>query len=235
MSERLTEKFLETLKPSELIYAEIASSGAMGNAGGVMFYVYRNNELKLYETNCYDNENEFSNSFLFLQRINNELVELDGGFGNTVYAKIGSCLKVDKENGSFIYERNGKKFDIFTSVVGVYDHVYEQIEEVTSLAKKDWDKYQKLNKELIDSGYLAITVNDYKKALSYIRYKNWLGYSYPEGYLAEGKWSLFKYHMRYAEDKLGRVKFVMAAGEALLKNCVKDPHVTDILAKTDEI
>jgi len=235
MSERLTKDFLETLKPTELIYAEFATPGAMGNAGGVMFYVYKNNKLELYETNCYESEDEFSKSFLFLKQVKNELVELDGGFGNTVYARIGSRLKVDKEHGCFVYEHNGKIYDIYTSVAGVYNHVYDVIEEVTSLAKKDWNKYKKLNEKLISSEYLVIKVSDYKQALSYIRYKNWAGYSYPEEYLAQGKWSLFKYHMRYAEDKLGRIKFVMAVGETLVRNCVKGLGAADMAAGMEEV
>ncbi|MBQ3410022.1 hypothetical protein IJG66_01535 [Candidatus Saccharibacteria bacterium] len=231
---RLTAEIIKKLKPADVIYAEVANPGAMGNAGGVIFYVFQNNEFTTYETNCFKNENEFTKSFLFLKQHENEFVQMDGGFGNMVFAQVGSQLEVNAAHESLIYEHGGKRFDILTSVVGVYNHIYETIEELTNLAKEDCQKYRELNDELVNSEYLTIRVSDYKKAISYIRYKNWLGYGFPEEFLQEGKWSLFKYHMRYAEDKLGRVKFVLAAGEALVQNCVKGLGWAEMTAGMDK-
>ena len=53
---QLTKTDLSQIKVDSIIYFEYASAGAMGNDGGVMLYLIKDDKLLCYETNLFSNE-----------------------------------------------------------------------------------------------------------------------------------------------------------------------------------
>jgi hypothetical protein len=53
---QLTKSLIESINPEEIIYAEMAGGGAMGNAGGIMLYLIKDDTLICYETKVFNDE-----------------------------------------------------------------------------------------------------------------------------------------------------------------------------------
>ncbi|MEM6686544.1 MAG: hypothetical protein AAF617_12245, partial [Bacteroidota bacterium] len=116
----LTTAILKNLSVEDIVYAEIAESGAMGNAGGIIVYAIKNELLCRYETSLFENETAYVEAQNLLLKHQNGLkvdtVELEeilfdyhyGGMGNHVLVNKKIFLR-DREN-HFILNMNDKKY-----------------------------------------------------------------------------------------------------------------------------
>jgi hypothetical protein len=126
----LSIEILDELAIEEIIYAEYALPGAMGNAGGVMIYNIKDGNFNCYEANIYKNENIYYKAVDILKRnqiscrYNNTINEnrmfkfYGGGMGNNVLINKNFSLKI--ADGYFIYSKNDKEYNIYSSVQGVF-------------------------------------------------------------------------------------------------------------------
>jgi len=116
---KLTKDVLENISINEIIYAEAAGAGAMGNSGGIMFYILRGEELICYETNLYKDEETYLETEKIIDSADRVIFDFYyGGMGNRVYVNKNVSLK--KGDGFFILHKNGKEYKVYSSVKGVY-------------------------------------------------------------------------------------------------------------------
>lgn len=119
---KLTKDILETLSPREIIYAEIAGGGAMGNSGGIMIYVIKKEQLICYETSVFNDEEVYLIADNFLSNIEKTFFTFYyGGMGNNVFINKNIKLKIKQEY--FTYLLNGFEYKIYSSVKGVFNSI----------------------------------------------------------------------------------------------------------------
>ncbi len=135
---KLSMEILNTLSANEIIYAEIAGSGAMGNSGGVMIYTLREEQLICYETDVFTDESTYlAAEELLLKHIDSSehyglkagevfLDRYEGGMGNSVFVNRNVSLKT--RGRSFIYNKDNKEYHILSSVYGVFRNVAYALE-----------------------------------------------------------------------------------------------------------
>jgi hypothetical protein len=173
----LTKEILDTLPIEKIIYAEFAPLGAMGNEGGVMLYIIKDDKLICYEANIYKDKNLYndavsvleknsiSSRFNMIKSKNGTFKFYGGGMGNNVFINKDASLKIG--NGYFIYVQNNEEYIIFSSVEGVFIRVAHAIKmrcrPKTSKRLKDYlnnyldeaeeqnePLYEKLDQEIIE-------------------------------------------------------------------------------------
>ena len=119
---KLTKEILETILPKEIIYAEVAGGGAMGNSGGIIIYVVKEEPLICYETSIFTDEEVFILADDFLSNYAKLFFNFYyGGMGNNVFIKKDAELKIKEEH--FAYLHNGFEYKIYSSVKGVFNSV----------------------------------------------------------------------------------------------------------------
>ena len=118
----LTKEILETISPKDIIYTEIAVAGAMGNEGGIIIYVVKENQLIHYETSIFTNEDVYRLTVEYISINENKFFDFyQGGFGNAVFINKDAELKIKEEY--FEYIDDGNKYKIYSSVKGVFNRV----------------------------------------------------------------------------------------------------------------
>jgi hypothetical protein len=130
---KLTKSILDGILPKEIIYAEVAGGGAMGNAGGIMLYLIKNEQLICYETNVFTDEEVYllANKLLLKYQDIFKYDDIDvvvilfnhfyGGMGNNVFINKNVTLEIKK--GYFIHNRDSIEYQILSSVQGVFESV----------------------------------------------------------------------------------------------------------------
>jgi hypothetical protein len=123
-------EMLDKLVIKEIIYAEHTPLGAMGNEGGVMFYIIKNDNLICHESNIDKDENIYNKMVDILEssfeRDANNIFDLyDGRVGNEIFINKKMPLKVADEH--FIYTKNEKDYCIYSSCEGVFKNVASQL------------------------------------------------------------------------------------------------------------
>lgn len=129
---QLSKEILGTLSVKDIIYAEYASPGAMGNSGGVMLYVINDNVLTCYETNIRMDKDLYNAAVDLLsthqitsrEKTINENGILNfygGGYGNNVF--INKKVTLKKGYYFFVYSKKNIDYIIFPSVHGVFSRV----------------------------------------------------------------------------------------------------------------
>jgi len=114
-------------KKENIIYVEYASSWRMGNKGGILIYLKKENEIICYKTNLYTNQIIYEKCVAFFKENNDSLKNwfyfkyYDGWFGNHVFLNQLKKLKIKKDY--FTY----KNFKIKSSVIWVFSFIKEQI------------------------------------------------------------------------------------------------------------
>lgn len=125
-----TELNLDLLKDIEfknVIYGERSQSGAMGNAGGIILYVIKDNKLTRYETNV-SKDSKTAIEALKQITLNEDLFDLFyGGMGNGVFVKKKTKLEIDEKNNCFWYINKKSRFKIEPSNKGVFLGVSERM------------------------------------------------------------------------------------------------------------
>lgn len=120
------------IKAKDIIYAEVASGGTMGNAGGLILYIFKKGRLRGYDTNMYHKIVYKKAAKLLYPNIKNYKKDYIfdyyyGGVGNDVFINKDISLKIGDE--CFILEINSKKFKLYTSVLGVFMRVAKLLKE----------------------------------------------------------------------------------------------------------
>lgn len=130
---QLTKSIIESINPEEIIYAEMAGGGAMGNAGGIMLYLIKDDTLICYETNVFNDEEIYVQAEELLLKHQDSLkypdIELQdclfdhfyGGMDNNVFVKKNINLEINE--GYFIYKKDNIEYTILPSVRGVFNNV----------------------------------------------------------------------------------------------------------------
>lgn len=130
---QLTKSLIESITPKKIIYAEVVGGGAMGNAGGIMLYLIKDDILICYETNVFTDEeiylqakelllkhqDHFKNADIKLQ--DNLFDHFYGGMGNNVFVNKNITLEI--KEGYFIYKKSNIEYQILPSVQGVFNRV----------------------------------------------------------------------------------------------------------------
>lgn len=128
---KLTKDILETLSPREIIYAEVAGGGAMGNSGGIMIYVINKVQLICYETSVFTDEEVYLIADDFLSNKEKTFFNFYyGGMGNNVFINKNVELKIKKEY--FSYFQNGFEYKIYSSVKGVFNSVVNRMSDTNN-------------------------------------------------------------------------------------------------------
>ncbi len=125
---KLTKELLEAISPNEIIYAEVAGGGAMGNSGGILIYVVKKLQLICYETSVFTDEEVYLIAEDFLS--NNEKTFFNfyyGGMGNNVFINKTAELKIKQEYFSYI--QNEFEYKIYSSVKGVFNSVVNRMKK----------------------------------------------------------------------------------------------------------
>ncbi len=134
----LSKKIMDNLSVNDIIYAEVAEGGAMGNAGGISVYILEDKQLIRYETDLLDDENSYLRAIKLLFQHQNkckyENLEVNeilfdyyyGGMGNHVFVNQQITLK--KDDDFFIFQQEGDNYKIYCSVQGVFNCVAYSIE-----------------------------------------------------------------------------------------------------------
>jgi len=128
---KLTKEILETVAPKEIIYAEVAGGGAMGNSGGIMIYVVNKVQLICYETSVFTDEEVYLKADDFISK--NEKTYFNyyyGGMGNNVFVNKDAELNTKQEY--FSYLQNGYEYKIYSSVKGVFNSVVNRMKNLNN-------------------------------------------------------------------------------------------------------
>ena len=228
-TERLTTKILENFKPEEIVYAEFAEGGAMGDAGTVRFYTIEKGELKFYLVGLGQNSSEddihtYANAYTLLRELEGakKLVHADGGFGNHAWKPKDLFFARDDDAAEFLLELDGKEYRIEPSVKGVYFRVVadfaKRLADVKALQKFRKKVLRKSsNAELVfydayleqvgrnDRGlnYFDIDVDDYWSAIEYIRSINLERFNLSLDVTDAGLGAVQKYRLKYIIEMVG--------------------------------
>jgi len=130
---RLTKSLLNNILLNEIIYAEISGGGAMGNAGGIMLYLIKDEQLICYETSIFTDKEIYLLAKELLLKHQDKLKYDDiemvvnlfnyyyGGMGNNVFINKKISLKI--KEGYFTHNKSGIEYQIYSSVQGVFNSV----------------------------------------------------------------------------------------------------------------
>ncbi len=140
INSKLTQSVLDQVEIDKIIYAEITHLGAMGNVGGILFYIIpsETEEFVCYNTSIYNDEEMYlKTEQLLLKHLDTENTNNDnqnfffnlyqGGMGNLVLINKDANLIV--EDNFFIYQTEKHEFQIFSSVYGVFNNVANQLKQ----------------------------------------------------------------------------------------------------------
>lgn len=128
----ITSENLDSIDFDKVVYCEISSAGAMGNAGGILLYLLDGEEdgednFITYETNVSTDEESYEATSERMNQKANFFVNYSGGFGNDVYVRKDTQLEVDEEYNCFWYHSQNTKLRIDSSVRGVFLQVVSEM------------------------------------------------------------------------------------------------------------
>lgn len=163
------------ITPKDILYAEVAETGAMGKVGGVMIYIIRNKKLLCYHSNYYKDALIYSKARELLfpyiptpfdnKIIDDNLIYCNGGFGNHVFLSKTGTFNIKDEQ--IIYYKNDKGYIIHCSVQGVHDKLKDEIKIINDLNR-----------------FVNAQQSVYQKALEEItkgkKQSHWMWYIFPQ-------------------------------------------------------
>jgi hypothetical protein len=122
IKQKLTKEIMNDLSASNIVYAEYAESGAMGNVGGIILYSFKNNELIRFETNLFKDEDLYVEARDFLLQHKKDYFNyFYGGMGNHVF--INKKVRLRINDGYFTFKAGSKIYKIYPTVRGVFNEV----------------------------------------------------------------------------------------------------------------
>lgn len=117
----ITTDNIDTINLDKVIYCEISPRGAMGNEGGILMYLLKDdNTLVTYETNIEVDEEVFNRVSDLIGKHADLFVNYYGGMGNYIYVKKGAELEIDEKYKCFWFHTEKTKLRIDSSVEGVF-------------------------------------------------------------------------------------------------------------------
>lgn len=128
---------IQNLKIENLIFAEYAEKGAMGNSGGLHIYIYEKDRVVCYECSVFDDEEMFCAVVDFLNKYQTEFQSTDisalgdelkyysGGMGNHVF--IPKNINLEIINKGFKFNDTDEDYFIQCSVGGVFGSVAQKM------------------------------------------------------------------------------------------------------------
>lgn len=117
----ITTENLDSIDFDKVIYFEISPMGAMGNEGGILVYMLKNEDLLItYETNESVDKQSYDAVSQIIHKKDNLFVGYSGGAGNHVYIKKNAEFEIDKKYNCFWYHSQNTKLRIDSSVQGVF-------------------------------------------------------------------------------------------------------------------
>jgi len=137
---KLTTRILNNLAIQDVMYAEIAEPGAMGNNGGIIVYAMKNKRLFRYETTIFENETIYTQARNSLLRHQNGLkIEgiatvstifdyYYGGMGNHIL--VNKNIYLQKLRNHFRFQMDGNEYTIFCSVPGVFNFLVHTLNDL---------------------------------------------------------------------------------------------------------
>jgi hypothetical protein len=144
----LTQSILDQVEIDKIIYAEITHLGAMGNVGGILFYIIHNKteEFVCYNTSIYNDEEMYlKTEQLLLKHLDTENTNKEnqnfffnlyqGGMGNLVLINKDANLIV--EDNFFIHKTDEEVFQISSSVQGVFNNIAYQLKKTEKEQQKN--------------------------------------------------------------------------------------------------
>ncbi|WP_067145462.1 hypothetical protein [Pseudotamlana agarivorans] len=135
----ITLQTFNNIPLEQIIYTEIADSGAMGNAGGILLYTLESEKLCCYQTNMFEDEKLYLKIREVLTR-HQTAIKIEGieivkdmfnyyyaGFGNHVF--INKSFSVRKKEDYLMV--NGM-YKVTSSVKGVFESISTEMEQFKS-------------------------------------------------------------------------------------------------------
>ncbi|MCB9210941.1 MAG: hypothetical protein H6609_16360 [Ignavibacteriales bacterium] len=129
---KLTKPELDSIIPKEIIFAEVATAGAMGNVGGIMLYLIKGEQLICYETSVFHDRIIYLLTEKLLlkhtRKINYEDREevrenlfnhFNAGMGNNVFINKNVTFKI--KEGDLICDKDGIEYQIVCSTPAVFN------------------------------------------------------------------------------------------------------------------
>ncbi len=117
----ITAENFDSIDLDKVIYCEVSPKGAMGNEGGILLYVQKDEDtLITYETNLEIDEQSFATVSERISQNANLFINYYGGMGNYVYVKKNTQLEIDEKYKCFWYHSQNTKLRIDSSVQGVF-------------------------------------------------------------------------------------------------------------------
>ena len=112
----ITAENLNSIDFDKVIYYEVSPIGAMGNEGGILIYVLKDEDnLITYETNVSIDKELCDATLKLLDQKANSFSGYSGGMGNYVYIKKDIQLEIDEKYGCFWYHSQNTKLRIYLS------------------------------------------------------------------------------------------------------------------------
>ncbi len=138
ITKSLSKSILESIETEKIVYAEVTSTGAMGNSGGIIMYILHveSDQMISYETSIFNDEETYLMAEEILNKhsnmIENENAEslfeyYYGGMGNNVFVNRKANLSIGEE--FFFYKLHKSEFLIFSSVTAVFKSVVYQMQK----------------------------------------------------------------------------------------------------------
>lgn len=136
----LTLETFSTLSISDIVFFEFAYSGAMGNAGGLIFHTLKNEQLYCYQTDIFSDRDLFHEVSKRILKHQNELEHTGptsdeilfhycyGGMGNHVL--INKKINLKKHETALLFKEGDFTYQIECSVVGVLNGVAYYLENI---------------------------------------------------------------------------------------------------------
>ena len=227
----LTEKILKQLKAKDIVYAEFAEEGAMGDCGSAGIFTIEKGELKLYYVNVYSDKSKAANrvyeqAWDFLQKLREEekLEYANAHFGNYTYKNPKLNFLRNDDNFSFVCTVGGKTYEIPASNRGVYFSIVAtfgmreiSVDELYEYQVRSEFPHETTRPELcffgayvnqlrrMDDGanYFEFTPFDFLDAVNYIRHINNIEFILNDQYLSECEIALQKYRLKFVVEKIG--------------------------------
>ena len=200
----------------------------MGACGTARFFVLEKDELKYYligdDKKTEEDVKLYAEISTYLDRLKESgvLEFAYAGFGNYAYKAPKIIFTRDDDNGTFVYQKTDKTYEIPASCKGVYEHV------VAVFAKRDVpietleDYYEKsqfkftsneayffeqyllqIKRTDAGQGWIDMTPFDYYNAVQCLQHLSGEKYILSNYNVAEASRALFKYRLLYITEKYG--------------------------------
>jgi len=242
---KLTADFINSPTVSDhYIYAEIASSGAMGDPGSARLYTLtKDGKLRYYYASLYHNDPEETAGYEALYNKLNDWEDIGdvehsyAGFGNDAYKETDLEFSRDDDHFTFLYYSpdHDRTYKIPTSCQGVYDHIVHKFarrkfnpKHLESLVDHDRPAEERAFlksylKHCEDQdrgcGWLEFTIEDFQDAIQAIEYRNHRDFNLSYSAIERDLLALEKYHLKYVVELIGWNEL-----EEVLADFLDDPH-----------